>query len=111
MSGYATVNENNNIIDDFLDIFKKFYNSVKNRFTKNDEISFEDENEYGIQDNIGQGPCQSGYHGKSRAAIRTDHRIHSLSEHIKRDTQCNIEKVFFGVPEGLRIHCSPKHSQ
>ena len=42
MSGYATVNENNNIIDDFLDIFKKFYNSVKNRFTKNDEISFEE---------------------------------------------------------------------
>lgn len=42
MSGYATVNGNNNIIDDFLDIFKKFYNSVKNRFTKNDEMSLEE---------------------------------------------------------------------
>ena len=42
MSGYATVNENNNIIDDFLDIFKKFYNSVKNRLTKNDEMSLEE---------------------------------------------------------------------
>jgi hypothetical protein len=42
MSGYATVNGNNNVIDDFLDIFKKFYNSVKNRFTKNDEMSLEE---------------------------------------------------------------------
>ena len=42
MSGYATVNVNNNIIDDFLDIFKKFYNSVKGKFTKNEEISFEE---------------------------------------------------------------------
>ena len=42
MSGYATVNGNNNIIDDFLDIFKKFYQSVKNRLTKNDEMSFEE---------------------------------------------------------------------
>lgn len=30
-----------NIIDDFLDIFKKFYNSVKDKFTKNDEMSLE----------------------------------------------------------------------
>ena len=42
MSGYATVNGNNNIIDDFLDIFKKFYNSVKDKFTKNDEMSLEE---------------------------------------------------------------------
>ena len=42
MSGYTTVNANNNIIDDFLDIFKKFYNSVKSRFTKNDEMSLEE---------------------------------------------------------------------
>lgn len=42
MSGYVTVNGNNNIIDDFLNIFKKFYNSVKNRFTKKDEMSLEE---------------------------------------------------------------------
>ena len=42
MSGYVTVNGNNNVIDDFLDIFKKFYQSVKNRLTKNDEMSFEE---------------------------------------------------------------------
>ena len=42
MSGYATVNGNNNVIDDLLDIFKKFYQSVKNRLTKNDEMSFEE---------------------------------------------------------------------
>lgn len=42
MSGYTTVNGNNNIIDDFLDIFKKFYNSVKNRYTKNDEMSLDE---------------------------------------------------------------------
>ena len=42
MSGYATVNENNNIVDDFLDIFKKFYKHVKNRFAKNDEMTLED---------------------------------------------------------------------
>ena len=42
MSGYATVNGNNNVIDDFLDIFKKFYNSVKDKFTKNDEMSLEE---------------------------------------------------------------------
>lgn len=42
MSGYTTVNGNNKIIDDFLDIFKKFYNSVKDKFTKNDEMSLEE---------------------------------------------------------------------
>ena len=42
MSGYATVNGNNNIIDDFLDIFKKFYNSVKDKFTRNDEMHLEE---------------------------------------------------------------------
>lgn len=42
MSGYATVNGNNNIIDDFLDIFKKFYHSVKNKFTKNDGMSLDE---------------------------------------------------------------------
>lgn len=43
MSGYATLNVNsNNIIDDFLYIFKKFYNSVKDKITKNDDMSLED---------------------------------------------------------------------
>ena len=42
MSGYATVNGNNNIIDDFLDIFKKFYQSVKDKFTKNEELSLDE---------------------------------------------------------------------
>lgn len=42
MSGYATVNGNNNIIDDFLDIFKKFYNSVKDKFTRNDEMPLDE---------------------------------------------------------------------
>ena len=42
MSSYVGVNENNNIFDDFLEIFKKFYNSVKDKFTKNDEISFDE---------------------------------------------------------------------
>ena len=41
MSGYTAVNGNNNIMDDFLDIFKKFYHSVKDKFTKNDEMSLE----------------------------------------------------------------------
>ena len=42
MSGYATVNGNNNVIDDFLDIFKKFYNSVKDKFTRNDEMPLDE---------------------------------------------------------------------
>lgn len=42
MSGYVTVNGNNNIIDDFLDIFRKFYNSVKDKFIKKDEMSLEE---------------------------------------------------------------------
>ena len=42
MSGYATVNGNNNIIDDFLDIFKEFYNSVKDKFTRNDEMPLDE---------------------------------------------------------------------
>ena len=42
MSGYATVNGNNNILDDFLDIFKEFYNSVKDKFTRNDEMSLDE---------------------------------------------------------------------
>ena len=42
MEKYTTVNENNNIIDDFLEIFRKFYNYIKNRFTKNDEMTLDD---------------------------------------------------------------------
>lgn len=42
MSGYPTVNVNNNVIDDFLDIFKKFYNSVKSKLTKNDEMTLDE---------------------------------------------------------------------
>ena len=42
MSGYATVNGNNNIIDDFFDILKKFYHSVKDKITKNDEMSLDE---------------------------------------------------------------------
>ena len=42
MSGYATINGNNNVIDDFLDIFKKFYHSVKDKFIKNDEMSLDE---------------------------------------------------------------------
>ena len=42
MSGYVTVNGNNNVIDDLSDIFKEFYNSVKNGFAKNDEMSLEE---------------------------------------------------------------------
>ncbi len=37
------INENNNdIFDDFLDIFKKFYNSVKNKFTNFSDMTLED---------------------------------------------------------------------
>ena len=42
MSGYATVNGNSNFIDDFLDIFKEFYNSVKDKFTRNDEMPLDE---------------------------------------------------------------------
>ena len=42
MSGYPTVNVNNNVIDDFLVIFKKFYNSVKSKLTKNDEMTLDE---------------------------------------------------------------------
>ena len=42
MSGYVTVNGNTNFIDDFLDIFKEFYNSVKDKFTRNDEMPLDE---------------------------------------------------------------------
>ena len=42
MSGYATVNGNNNIIYYFLEIFNKFYNSVKDKFTRNDEMPLDE---------------------------------------------------------------------
>ncbi|WP_458403270.1 hypothetical protein [Methanobrevibacter sp.] len=42
MSGYATVNGNTNFIDDFLDIFKEFYNSVKDKFVRNDEMPLDE---------------------------------------------------------------------
>ena len=42
MSGYATVSGNTNVLDDFLDIFKKFYNSVKDKFTRNDEMPLDE---------------------------------------------------------------------
>lgn len=41
MSEYV-VNENRNIIDDFLDIFKKFYYSVKYKFSKDDGMSLDE---------------------------------------------------------------------
>ena len=42
MSKYEASYVNNNIIDDFLDIFKKFYNSFKHASAKLDEMSFEE---------------------------------------------------------------------
>ena len=42
MSGYVTVIENTNFIDDFSDIFKEFYNYVKDKFTRNDEMPFDE---------------------------------------------------------------------
>ena len=42
MSGYVTVNGNTNFIDDFLDIFKEFYNSVKDKFIRNDEMPLDE---------------------------------------------------------------------
>ena len=42
MSGYENSYANNNIMDDFSDILKKFYSSLKDTFTKLDGVSFEE---------------------------------------------------------------------
>lgn len=42
MSGYGNIYVNNNIMDDFLDIFKKFYNSFKHVSSKLDEMFLEE---------------------------------------------------------------------
>lgn len=42
MSKYGAGYVNNNIMDDFSDILKKFYNSLKDKSAKLDEMSFEE---------------------------------------------------------------------
>ena len=47
-----------------------------------------------VQNDIEHCPGKGRDHGKPRAAIRTDDGIHSLTEHVKRHAQCDVEEVF-----------------
>ena len=47
-----------------------------------------------VQNDIEYCPGKGRDHGKPRAAIRTDDGVHSLTEHVKRHAQCDVEEVF-----------------
>jgi hypothetical protein len=42
-------------------------------------------------------------------AVGADDRVHSLTKHIERDAQGDIEEVFLRVVEGLLIHRAAEH--
>ena len=70
-----------------------------------------DEQKDRVEDDIHDGPGQRGEHGKARTAIGADHRVHGLSEHIKRDAERDPEEIFLRKAERLVIHPSAENSQ
>ena len=69
----------------------------------------EDKDENRVQDDVDDGACQCGDHGELGIAIGADDRVHSLTKHIERDAQGDIEEVFLRVVEGLLIHRAAEH--
>ncbi len=70
---------------------------------------FENENEYGIKDHIQHRAEQRRRHSEPRAAVRADHRIHRLSEHIERKTERDPEEILFGQLIGFLIDARTEH--
>ena len=64
----------------------------------------------GVQNDVGEGPCQSGRHGKARAAVGADDRVHGLAKHIKGNAQGDPEEILLGAAEGLLIDPTAKQS-
>ena len=47
-----------------------------------------------VQNNVEHGTGKRGCHCKLRTAVCSDDGVHSLSEHIKGDSERNVEEVF-----------------
>jgi hypothetical protein len=48
-----------------------------------------------IKDDIDHSAGERGSHCKFRASVRTDDRIHCLTEHIEGDAKRYIKEIFF----------------
>ena len=68
----------------------------------------EQEDENRVQDQIHHRARKRCRHGKFRAAIRADDRVHRLPEHVKRDADGNISEILPGMAERLIVHLSAK---
>ena len=66
-------------------------------------------NKHRIQNNVQSRPGKRGYHRKFRASVCPYHRIHRLTEHIKRNSERNPEEIFFGQPECLFVHSASEY--
>ena len=64
-----------------------------------------------VQNDIYSGPGKAGGHGEFRAAVRPNHRVHGLAEHIKRNAQRNIKEILLGVPKRLLVDPSAEEGQ
>ncbi len=67
--------------------------------------------EDGVQNDIGGSSRQGRGHGELGASIGADDGIECLTEHIKRDTQGDPEKIFLCVAEGFFVDPFAEQSQ
>lgn len=62
-----------------------------------------------VQNDVGDGADQSGRHCKFGISVCPDDWVHCLAEHIKWDSQSDVEEIFLGVIESLFIDCAAEH--
>ena len=70
---------------------------------------FEAEDENRVEDDVDDGAGQRGDHGKFRVSVCADDGVHRLSEHIKRNTERDIEEILLRMTEGLLVDRAAEH--
>lgn len=70
---------------------------------------FKDKNEDRIKDDIHNSPCERRRHRELWISVRPDDGIHGLTEHVKRNAQGDVEKIFLRVMKGLLIDRAAEH--
>ena len=79
------------------------------RYSRTHHTPPERKDKDGIKDDIDDCACQRRNHRESWISIRADDRIHRLSEHIKRNSQCDVKEILLCMAERFFVHCAAKH--
>ena len=67
------------------------------------------ENKYWVENDVYDSAQKSGDHRKARAAVRANYRVHRLTEHIERNAQRDVKKVFLRVSKRLVVYSTAEH--